>query len=166
MQSCIQTNRLVLRPHRASDVDALVHLIGNENVSRWLPRVPHPYTHDDAQTFMARERREAEALAITLNDQLIGGCGIDEELGYWLGEPFWGNGYATEAATALIARYFAGTEKDLNSGHRVGNDASRRVLARLGFHDTERRWHFSETEQVEVEVQHMALSAGQWKDAA
>lgn len=166
MSSCIHTDRLVLRPHRASDAAALVALIGTESVSRWLPRVPHPYTQADALAFLGRTRAPDEALAITLDGALIGGCGIDEQLGYWLGEPYWGNGYATEAASALVNRYFARTRDDLMSGHRVGNIASRRVLTRLGFTDTVRKWHFSETEQAEVEIQHMALGADTWEAAA
>ena len=162
MQSSIQTNRLVLRPHRASDAAALVALIGSESVSRWLPRVPHPYTVADAEAFMSRERREDEALAITLDDKLIGGCGIYEELGYWLGEPFWGHGYATEAATALVDRYFAHTQDNLMSGHRTGNSASRRVLTRLGFSDTECQLRYSETDKADVEIQRMVLTADSW----
>lgn len=166
MSKCIHTDRLVLRPHRAEDQAALVALIGNHKVSRWLPRVPHPYTDVDANTFVSRARNEDEALAITLGDDLIGGCGIDEELGYWLGVPYWGKGYATEAATALVDRYFSKTSNSLASGHRVGNTASRKLLIRLGFKNTTRQWHFSQTEKADVEVQHMTLSADQWRAQA
>ncbi|WP_300030299.1 GNAT family N-acetyltransferase [uncultured Roseobacter sp.] len=162
MSECIQTKRLVLRPHQAGDAAALVALIGNRNVARWLPHVPHPYTEADAQAFFARRRERDEALAITLDGVLIGGCGIDEELGYWLGEPYWGQGYASEAARALIDRYFEQTQAPLMSGHRIGNAASRRVLCGLGFTDTDRAWHHSLLEDAEIEVQHMMLPADRW----
>jgi RimJ/RimL family protein N-acetyltransferase len=166
MSECIQTKRLVLRPHRAGDASAVVALIGNRNVARWLPRVPHPYTKADAQAFFARDRGRDEALAITLDGILIGGCGIGEELGYWLGEPYWGHGYASEAACALIDRYFDRTQAPLMSGHRVGNAASRRVLEKLGFTDGAREWRYSLLDGAEVEIQRMVLPAGRWRSAA
>ncbi|WP_300019225.1 GNAT family N-acetyltransferase [uncultured Roseobacter sp.] len=166
MSECIQTQRLVLRPHRAEDAGAVAALIGNHTVARWLPGVPHPYTEADALAFFARDRVQDEALVITLNGELIGGCGIDEELGYWLGEPFCGHGYASEAARALIERYFARTQVPLMSGHRVGNAASRRVLCGLGFADADLVWRHSLLESAEVEIQQMVLSAEQWSAAA
>jgi RimJ/RimL family protein N-acetyltransferase len=71
--------------------------------------------------------------------RLIGTCGVDlredgPELGYWFGTSFWGRGYATEAARALIDYAFAnlGCER-LHSGARVSNPASRRVLEKCAF---------------------------------
>ena len=71
---------------------------------------------------------------------LIGGCGVgklfgvDPEIGYWLGVPYWGNGYATEAARAVIDHAFTALGIDkLEAGARVSNPASRRVLEKCGF---------------------------------
>ena len=56
------------------------------------------------------------------------------EIGYWLGVPFWGNGYATEAARALIDHAFGDLGYAvLTAGARVSNPASRRVLEKCGF---------------------------------
>ncbi len=76
---------------------------------------------------------------MTLDDVLIGACGIDPyesvaEIGYWLGVPYWGQGYATEAARAVIDHAFGDLEHEaLQAGARVSNPASRRVLEKCGF---------------------------------
>ena len=71
---------------------------------------------------------------------LIGACGIDlrdgptPEIGYWLGVPYWGRGYATEAARAVIDHAFGDLDHEaLQAGARVSNPASRRVLEKCGF---------------------------------
>jgi RimJ/RimL family protein N-acetyltransferase len=77
---------------------------------------------------------------ITLRgDTVIGACGVtalddQAELGYWLGVPYWGNGYATEALHAVIDYAFTDLGHEaLNAGARVTNPASRRVLEKCGF---------------------------------
>ena len=78
--------------------------------------------------------------ALLLDGPVIGACGIarfdgrEPELGYWLGVPFWGQGYATEAARAVIDHAFADLGYEhLLAGARVSNPASRRVLEKCGF---------------------------------
>jgi RimJ/RimL family protein N-acetyltransferase len=96
---------------------------------------------EEAERFSAAvNRQDGETVfAITLDGALIGCCGIDlrpdgPELGYWLGVPFWGNGYATEAARAVIDCAFCELgHQALRSGARVSNPASRRVLEKCGF---------------------------------
>src|SRR5438046_1566786 len=78
-------------------------------------RRPHPYSVEDAETFIAQASRDDGEIHffITLpDDRIIGACGIGTpdrkgpELGYWLGVRYWGKGYATEAARALIDHAF------------------------------------------------------------
>ncbi len=86
--------------------------------------------------------KEGEATyLVTLRDgTIIGVCGVEQhnegkpELGYWFGTHFWGHGYATEAARAVIDHAFSeiGCE-ELRSGARISNPASRRVLEKCGF---------------------------------
>jgi RimJ/RimL family protein N-acetyltransferase len=85
-------------------------------------------------------QREGEAtFVVTLGDEAIGVCGVEAredsaEVGYWLGVPFWGHGYATEAMRAVIDHAFGGLDhQTLQSGARVSNPASRRVLEKCGF---------------------------------
>ena len=76
---------------------------------------------------------------IALNGEPIGAAGVEPrdsgaEIGYWLGAPFWGRGYATEAVRALIDHAFGDRGHDvLAAGARVSNPASRRVLEKCGF---------------------------------
>jgi RimJ/RimL family protein N-acetyltransferase len=137
----LKTARLVLRAPARSDVPALVALAGDRRVAANTARIPHPYTAADAVGLIASiNQTDSEMVfAIELDDALIGMCSLDlrqdgAELGYWLGLPFWGLGYATEAARALIDYGFAALGHEvLQSGARVSNPASRRVLEKCGF---------------------------------
>ena len=140
----IVTDRLRLRPLEPEDAQAIANLVGNWNVARWLARVPFPYTIADAEAFIVHARTGGAAAdgaiaAITRDDQLIGLVSIEPrhhgmELGYWLGEPFWGNGYMSEAAAALVSAFFHRSDADaLQAGYFEGNHASARILTGLGF---------------------------------
>ena len=101
----LETERLVLRAPRREDADAIARLADDRRIAVNTARIPHPYGVDDAEQFIAAvNRRDGEAVfVITLDDALIGACGVDPcegvpEIGYWLGVPYWGEGYATEAA--------------------------------------------------------------------
>ena len=112
----IATERLRLRCLEPGDAEALVTFLNDWEVTRWLARPPYPYTPADAAefTFCMRERHERAhpllfAIAPRADNRLAGVIGIDAleggggELGYWLGRPFWGQRYGSEAAFALIA---------------------------------------------------------------
>ena len=117
--------------------------INDRRIAENLARVPHPYGLADAESFIASANQkvgEATFLVTLPNDTLIGGCGVgklfgvDPEIGYWLGVPYWGKGYATEAARAVIDHAFTALGVDkLEAGARVTNPASRRVLEKCGF---------------------------------
>jgi RimJ/RimL family protein N-acetyltransferase len=145
----LETRGLWLRWARLADAQAIVRLAGEKSVAEMTARIPHPYHPDDAERFIFQSRRSNAdghglQLAITPKgrpNSLIGmvGIGPDPEmgkpsLGYWLGTPYWGKGYATEAARALIDAFFAYGEMDeLTASARVINPASRRVLEKCGF---------------------------------
>jgi RimJ/RimL family protein N-acetyltransferase len=139
----LATERLMLRAPHQEDAKAVAALINDRRIAENTARIPHPYTLADAETFIAAVNREDGEVAffITLADgTIIGGCGLGKldgtnpEIGYWLGAPYWGRGYATEAARAVIDYAFAeiGHER-LQGGARVSNPASRRVLEKCGF---------------------------------
>jgi RimJ/RimL family protein N-acetyltransferase len=136
------TERLVMRPPHEDDFPDLVSLANNRKVAEMLARMPHPYGEAEARTFLALTQDSPEAVyALTLagNGQFIGCAGLNAterglELGYWIGEPYWGKGYATEAAHALVDLAFRATT--VNAVHvscRVINPASRRVIHKCGF---------------------------------
>ena len=141
--TALETARLILRPYNERDIPELLPLIGSREVAATTLRIPHPYTEQDARNFLISIQGEDEVrLAITLraDGRLIGGAGLrlnsphrHAELGYWLGVPYWGKGYATEAARAML-RY--GFEKlDLHrifATHFKSNPASGNILKKIG----------------------------------
>lgn len=137
----IETERLVLRaPHRG-DIKAIVRLVNDRRVAENTARIPHPYGVEDAERFIAAaNRQDGEAtFVITQAGAPIGVCGVEPrgtafEIAYWLGVPYWGRGYATEAVRAVIDHAFGALGHDaLAAGARVNNPASRRVLEKCGF---------------------------------
>jgi RimJ/RimL family protein N-acetyltransferase len=138
-ESRLATARLVLRPLTALDADAVVALAGDWQVARVLGDVPHPLTHEAALAWIARGPDEL-ALAIERDGAVIGAVTTfpsgprSAEIGFWLGCDHWGEGYAREAAAAVIADGFAGHAlAAFTSGHFADNPGSGRVLAACGF---------------------------------
>lgn len=139
----LATERLVMRAPRDSDLEQLVALADNRHVAEMLARMPHPYGEAEARTFlaMAASRRAGIVYALTLKDTgtFVGCAGLNTtdrglELGYWIGEPYWKSGYATEAAHALVDLAFQRTPiQVLHASTRVINPASRRVIHKCGF---------------------------------
>jgi RimJ/RimL family protein N-acetyltransferase len=137
----LATARLVLRAPRRSDVKAIASLANDRRIAANTARIPHPYGIEDAEQFIASvNKREGEAcFVIMLECASVGLCSVDlredgPEVGYWLGVPYWGRGFATEAVRALIDHAFGDLEHEaLISGARVNNPASRRVLEKCGF---------------------------------
>src|SRR3974377_326185 len=137
----LKTTRLSLRAPSHSDVAAMVALAGDRRVAEKTARIPHPYSAADAAGLRASINQTGgeTVFAIELDGALIGMCSLDPrrdgaELGYWLGVPFWGYGYGTEAVRGLIDYAFAKLGHEvLSSGARVSNPASRRVLEKCGF---------------------------------
>ncbi len=140
------SQRLVLRAPHEDDVDALAHLANNANIATMVARMPHPYTIADAADFVRRTKAGAIGkcvYAITKADTgaFLGCCGIEPhedgktvELGYWLGEPHWNKGYATEAAQSLTDMVFRTRDvEQIDARCRVMNIASRRVIQKCGF---------------------------------
>src|SRR5437764_8580601 len=108
----IETARLVLRPATESDIPELVPLIGAREVAATTLRIPHPYEEKHAREYLATSPKENELrllMRLRTDGRLCGGIGLHPqmehkhaELGYWIAVPYWGNGYATEAAQAVV----------------------------------------------------------------
>ncbi len=139
----IVTDRLTLRPLRASDVDNIVSGVGDLAVSCMLARVPYPYARVHAEEFIehaTRSAHEGRNLILTIDHgRLAGIISIESipgrcELGYWLARPFWGRGFATEAGRAILAYSFDALGlKAVRSAYFVGNRGSQKVQQKLGF---------------------------------
>lgn len=139
----LETARLKLRPYSEADIAELLPLIGAREVAATTLRISHPYREQDAREFIGMaEEPDKIWLATTLSadGRQIGGIGLrlepqhhHAELGYWLGVPYWGKGYATEAAHEMLRYGF----EDLGlhrifAAHFKHNAASGRVLKKLG----------------------------------
>ncbi len=160
MSIVLQTERLLLRPPQAADIGRLVSLLGNRDVANKLARVPHPYTEDDGCAFIVaqadgRARGEIFVFAVLQKSDglLVGICGVEPcrnfELGYWVGKPYWSQGFATEAARAVASFAFRNLDAScLEASWMHDNLASGRVLEKLGcvpngdaFHESLSRGH-------------------------
>lgn len=137
----LETARLVLRAPRHEDVKAIVALANDRRIAENTVRIPHPYGTADAEQFLATaNKRGGETCFVIMRGEApIGVCGVDAraegaELGYWLGVPYWGRGFATEAVRALIDHAFGDLQHEtLQAGARVSNPSSRRVLEKCAF---------------------------------
>jgi RimJ/RimL family protein N-acetyltransferase len=149
MDPILRTLRLVLRPYSLADVNDLCRLAGAREVAATTLRIPHPYREQDAMEFVntclaEAARGSCTRFAITILDggHLCGGIGLridpipaerNAELGFWLGVPYWGQGYATEAAQVVVR--YAMTTLGLHriyASHFAHNHASGRVLRKIG----------------------------------
>jgi len=144
----LETERLLLRPFRREDAEAVAAVAGNWDVARMLARVPHPYTRDMAEEWISShalswENGEEYIFCIELDGQTAGSIGLRRsrkavyELGYWLDDRWWGKGLATEAVGRIVRFAFGelGAVR-LVSGHFADNPASGRVLQKCGFRYT------------------------------
>jgi RimJ/RimL family protein N-acetyltransferase len=132
-----------------ADLADLVSLIGDWGIARRVSSVPHPYSEANGREWIARVQRDHAtgrprrfAIALKETDRLIGGVGLDGStgdesdepaLGYWLGEPHWGNGYAREAVATVID-YGLRTlgMPSIRAYTDPGNLASQKVLLHCG----------------------------------
>ncbi|MEP0329003.1 MAG: GNAT family N-acetyltransferase [Anderseniella sp.] len=157
----IETERLLLRPLRETDAPRLVKLVNHTEIAHMLATMPYPYSLSDAEDFLESVRKlpaNAANFAITLKDvpdELIGGTGYgpssradkpsgEIDFGYWLGLDYWGKGYATEAAKAVISHAFeVNAVEQIDTEHLTVNPASGRVLTKAGFVDKGERTCYS-----------------------
>ena len=139
----LQTERLRIRPYRKADIPELLPLIGTREVAATTLRISHPYTEQDARAFLELAKEPDKLwLAITLREdgRQIGGIGLrlepqhqHAELGYWLGVPYWGQGYATEAAREVLRYGFEDLALHrIFASHFQHNPASGNILKKLG----------------------------------
>lgn len=144
----IRSERLFLRPGWPEDWEELEPLVADENVARNLTSVPWPYTSDDARRFLElpAERMLPRFLVTVPGDdgaRLIGCIGFDRRgedinLGYWIARDYWDQGYASEAARAVIGIAALLGYNRIVASHYIDNPASGRVLEQAGFRRTGR----------------------------
>lgn len=143
----LETERLVLRPWREGDEPSLVRQANNRKVSINLrDHFPYPYTQDDARAWIGRclcAAHPHQAFAIEHGGEAIGGIGLQPltdvarftaEVGYWLGEEHWGQGFATEALRRLTTYAFESFPYErLEAWVFASNPVSGKVLEKSGY---------------------------------
>lgn len=143
----LHTDRLILRPIREEDAVYLFPLINDADVAATVFSMPHPYPEDMLVPWIKNSRSSMEdgdryemSLILKETGQPIGACALilswehlKAEIGYWLGKPYWGQGYMTEAAGSLMAFGFneLGLER-IYAQCFATNPASARVLEKIG----------------------------------
>lgn len=148
---------VTLRPFGLGDAPRVQLLAGEREVAEMTALIPYPYPDGAAETWITGQAREQAAgreytYAVTSSDDgtLVGAIGLRPvaaehgNLGYWIGRPYWGRGYATAAARAVIALAFGLLDVDaLTAPHLARNPASGRVMEKSGMSllGTERRNH-------------------------
>jgi ribosomal-protein-alanine N-acetyltransferase len=171
------TQRLILRAPMMTDMKVFVPLLGDWEVARNLGPVPYPYTDTLFREYLARtdaERRDGTdynmAVTRALDGAFIGVVSVHRhatdptvELGYWYGRPYWGQGYATEAARPLLRFAFEdlGVEA-VTSGFFIDNPNSGRVLEKLGFTATGTKQRHCVSRGCEVTVHRVLLTKEQF----
>jgi len=175
----LTTERLTLRPFTEADAEPLFEHAKNPNVTRFTLWDAHTSV-EDTLTFvhdyaMIRYREgTAEPYAITINPdpRPVGACGCfwaaklnhAMELGYWIAEPFWGKGYVVEACRKVLAYVFAEYRPERIQARVIsGNDASARVLAKLGFRDEGTLRHSLFRRGNFEDVRMFSVLRGEWK---
>lgn len=165
----IETPRLTLRPFVASDAQALSPIADGMGPAAALLQA-QGWAERLVESFMARPAHSPCFAICAKNGTLMGAASYGQlrgepvpELGYWLGSTFWRQGYGFEAAKAATAHAFANADcPALQAECRIGNEASRRILTRLGFTLTGTRISQTEVPGRKVEMQCFRLQRAVW----
>jgi [ribosomal protein S5]-alanine N-acetyltransferase len=146
-QPILHTERLILRPFTLADSPAVYQLVRAREIADTTLAIPHPYEQGMAEKWIGTHQEDFDkgksvhfALTVRENGELVGATGMEiepvhayAEIGYWVGVPYWGRGYCTEAVAAVLE--YAFQERGLNriyAVHFKRNPASGRVMQKNG----------------------------------
>jgi ribosomal-protein-alanine N-acetyltransferase len=176
----LQTTRLLLRPFALSDAPTVQLLAGDIAIADTTLNLPHPYADGMAESWISKHseafaKEEGLTLAIVNKPDgvLVGAIslmgiakGHQAELGYWIGKPYWHQGYCTEAAQALVLCAF--TKLGLlrvYASHFSRNPASGRIMQKLGMqHEGTRRQHIRKWDKLE-DLELYGILKDEWEAA-
>jgi RimJ/RimL family protein N-acetyltransferase len=174
----LRTERLVLRPFVVGDAPEVQRLAGDRAIADTTLSIPHPYTDGLAEEWISKHRdafdkEQGVTFAVTRKEDgsLVGAIGLtamtkghQAELGYWIGRPYWNQGYCTEAAQALLRYAFSelGLAR-VHCCHFSRNPASGQVMRKLGMrHEGTRRQHVRKWDQYE-NLELYGILKGEWE---
>lgn len=180
----------MLRSLELEDAPAITQLAGDRAIAATTLRIPHPYQQGMAeQWILSLEQQRVEgrsacfAICVQEGRELVGCIGLElqrdqgrAELGYWIGTPHWGKGYATEAGAAVLEFAFDMLHlRRVYASHFATNESSGRVLAKIGmkpegrlrehiekwgeFHDS-MLWGITESDYLELVSKRIARASG------
>ncbi|HVU12591.1 MAG TPA: GNAT family protein [Phototrophicaceae bacterium] len=142
----LETERLLLRPLELRDAPTICDLAGDYDIAATTLNIPHPYPEGAAEELIQSLIEKGESANLVLgivrkaDQQLLGMIDArpnerhqHAELGYWIGKPYWNQGYASEAARRLVDYCFAelGLQR-VYASYFSQNIASRRVMEKAG----------------------------------
>jgi RimJ/RimL family protein N-acetyltransferase len=176
----LKTQRLILRPFKLSDSFEAAKLAGERLVSLTTGSLPHPYTAEMAshwitehQKYLVEGTQAIFALENLFENNLVGCVSLHidlaqphrAELGYWIGKMFWGLGFATEAAGAVLHFGFSELNKEKIFARHFGmNPASGKVLTKIGMKpEGVLREHFVRW-GVPHDIHHYSLLRSEWEN--
>lgn len=145
MREVLTTDRLILRQPTLDDASTMAKLLNEKEIVNMTASLPHPFLSLSAEFWIMRQyanwqRGIEHDYMITHDGNIMGVMGLfenkvgDKEIGYWIGKPYWGKGYITEAANSLVAESFSHFSIPyIDAGYYEDNPASGRVLEKLGF---------------------------------
>ena len=175
----IETQRLVLRRLGLDDARDVQALAGDFAIADTTARIPHPYEDGMAEAWIASLAEAIQphqqwvfGIEESASGCLMGTVGLvspgedgDAELGYWIGRPYWNQGFATEAARVVVDFGFehAGSAR-VHAHHFSRNPASGRVLQKLGFRHGGMRRNFEIAPGRFEDVELYALAKKEWEN--
>jgi len=142
----IETERLILRSIKMDDAERINFLCNDQAVTSTTLRIPYPSALEDTKKFietsenMDIEKGVVFTIILKSAQEIIGvmGLGVEPahekgELGYWLGKEYWGRGYCTEAAKAVLEYGFNTLKLNrIYANYMKGNEASGRIMQKIG----------------------------------
>lgn len=179
----IETERLHLRPLTQADAPEIVRLVNDFDVARYTSTIPHPYDMQMALDFIAAPEAAPQAASRFIDDpdgaivlgvvvktgnHLVGCVGLQKtpegpEIGYWIGREYWRCGYASEAAGRLVRLAFENFAlPELVASAVTVNDASHRVLEKIGFAICGTGEIHSRAQNCHLPVIHRRLKRNDW----
>jgi len=151
----IMTERLHLRAYKPEDAEELVSIVNDKEIASTTIRIPFPYSHEDAEEWITLTQKKLVedseinwAITNRFSHRLVGTITLtlnnennNAEFGYFIGKTYWGNGYCTEAAKAILKFAFEDLKLHrVHASHMKKNVASAKVLLNIGMNYEGTRW--------------------------
>jgi len=145
----IHSERLTFREFRSCDIETLILLLNDKEVSKWTERIPFPYRRKHAEWWINHKPQNNRIYAITnkSNRSLIGGMNITAkgEIGCWIGRKYWNQGFATETIERIIEFGFKELKLEkMWAATRTENKPVFRLMEKTGFSRVKDRPYYVE----------------------